>query len=62
MRLKCDRHPDRGRGRQHPLGGRARRRFLCPECGGAGRVLAYRIGDDGSMTLFQTVTGLPIPF
>ncbi len=37
-------------------------RFLYVECGGAGAVLAYRIGDDGSLTLIQTVTGLPIPF
>ena len=37
-------------------------RFLYQECGGAGEVLAYRIGGDGSLTLIQTVTGLPIPF
>ena len=37
-------------------------RFLYVECGGAGEVLAYRIHHDGSLTLIQTVTGLPIPF
>ena len=37
-------------------------RFLYVECGGAGQVLAYRIHHDGSLTLIQTVTGLPIPF
>ena len=36
-------------------------RFLYQECGGAGEVLAYRI-HHGSLTLIQTVTGLPIPF
>ena len=37
-------------------------RFLYQECGGAGELLAYRVGHDGSLTLIQTVTGLPIPF
>ena len=37
-------------------------RFLYQECGGVGQVLAYRIGGDGSLTLIQTVKGLPIPF
>ena len=36
--------------------------FLYVECGGAGVVLAYRIHGDGSLSLIQTVTGLPIPF
>ena len=36
--------------------------YLYQECGGAGEVLAYRINHDGSLTLIQTVTGLPIPF
>ena len=34
-------------------------RFLYVECGGAGEVLAFRIHNDGSLTLIQTVTGLP---
>ena len=37
-------------------------RFLYVESGGAGQVLAYRINQDGSLSLIQTVTGLPIPF
>ncbi len=37
-------------------------RYLYQECGGAGELLAYRIHHDGSLTLIQTVTGLPIPF
>ena len=37
-------------------------RFLYQECGGAGQILAYRIGGGGNLTLIQTVTGLPIPF
>ena len=37
-------------------------RFLYQECGGAGQVLAYRIGNNGSLTLIQSVKGLPIPF
>jgi hypothetical protein len=37
-------------------------RFLYVECGGAGELLAYRIHGDGSLTLLQTITGLPIPF
>ena len=36
--------------------------FLYVESGGAGEVLAYRINHDGSLSLIQTVTGLPIPF
>ena len=36
--------------------------FLYVECGGAGVLLAYRIHRDGSLSLIQTVTGLPIPF
>ncbi len=37
-------------------------RFLYQECGGAGELLAYRVHHDGSLSLIQTVTGLPIPF
>jgi 6-phosphogluconolactonase (cycloisomerase 2 family) len=36
-------------------------RFLYVECGGAGTISAFRVNHDGSLTLVQTVTGLPMP-
>jgi 6-phosphogluconolactonase (cycloisomerase 2 family) len=37
-------------------------RFLYAESGGTGSLLAYAIHDDGSLSLLQTVTGLPTPY
>jgi 6-phosphogluconolactonase (cycloisomerase 2 family) len=34
-------------------------RFLYVGCTAAGEVLAFRVQSDGSLTLIQTVTGLP---
>ena len=39
----------------------ADQRFLYVECGGAGTISAFRVNHDGSLTLVQTVTGLPMP-
>ena len=36
--------------------------FLYVECGGAGTLDAFRVNHDGTLTLIQTITGLPIPF
>jgi len=36
-------------------------RFLYVECGGAGTLNAFRVHRDGTLTLVQTVTGLPVP-
>ena len=36
-------------------------RFLYVEGGGAGTISAFRVNHDGSLTLVQTVTGLPMP-
>ena len=36
-------------------------RFLYVECGGAGTLDAFRVHHDGTLTLVQTVTGLPMP-
>ena len=37
-------------------------RFIYVECGGSGTLDAFRVHRDGSLTLIQTITGLPIPF
>ena len=37
-------------------------RFLYVECGGAGTLDAFRVHHDGTLTLIQTITGLPVPF
>ena len=37
-------------------------RFLYAEAGGAGQLLVYQIHGDGSLSLMQTVSGLPIPY
>ena len=49
-RRRCDR-----------LGRHADQRFLYVECGGAGTISVFRVHHDGSLTLVQTVTGLPMP-
>jgi len=36
-------------------------RFLYVQCGGAGTISVFRVHHDGSLTLVQTVTGLPMP-
>ena len=36
-------------------------RFLYVECGGSGTLDAFRVHHDGTLTLIQTITGLPMP-
>jgi 6-phosphogluconolactonase (cycloisomerase 2 family) len=37
-------------------------RFLYAESGGTGSLLVFAIDNDGSLSLLQTVTGLPVPY
>ena len=39
----------------------ADQRFLYVECGGAGTIDAFRVHHDGTLTLIQTISGLPMP-